>query len=137
MAGCAVGPDEIDGRIVPKPAGQAAAAVREAQKGATPGPSTSQFPSRTVRVEDPRLIEQLQAAGVNYLGERPGLFSQLLWVWILPLGAMALLWIDLSRRLRGGGEPPGNLATVSAGPDTDHEEKLAGGIPMLRDQALR
>ncbi len=89
VAECAVGPDEIDGRIVPKAAGKAAAAP---------------FPFRTVRVEDPRLIEQLQAAGVKYTGERPGFLSQLLWIWILPLGAMALLWMALSRRLGAAGE---------------------------------
>ncbi len=38
------------------------------------------------------------------MGVRPGLLSQLWWSWLLPIGAMMLLWMALSRRLGTTGE---------------------------------
>jgi cell division protease FtsH len=59
---------------------------------------------RTVRVEDPELIGDLERAGVQFKGERPGVMSQLLLLWFLPLGILLLLWSFIGRRLRGAGE---------------------------------
>jgi cell division protease FtsH len=56
-----------------------------------------------VRVEDPKLVEELEAAGVTFTGVRPGILSQFLLAWALPLGVMALLWIYLGRRLSNAG----------------------------------
>src|SRR5262245_6092737 len=65
VAECVVRPDEIRGRIEPKPD----------KKGEKEAP----FNFRTVRVEDRKLTEQLDAAGVKYRAERPGFFSDFLW----------------------------------------------------------
>ena len=62
------------------------------------------FLFRTVRVEDPKLVEQMEAAGVEFTGVRPGFLSNFLFAWLLPIGAMLLIWGFLSRRLRAAGE---------------------------------
>lgn len=61
------------------------------------------FTFRTVRVEDPKLVEELQAANVKFTGVRPGFMSQFLLGWILPIGIMIALWVFLSRKIAGGG----------------------------------
>jgi cell division protease FtsH len=71
-------------------------------------PAAEPFPNepfrfRTVRVEDPKLVEELQQAGVIFEGVRPSFLSQFLLAWVLPLGMMILLWIFLSRRMGGAG----------------------------------
>ena len=59
---------------------------------------------RTVRVEDPDLVRDLQKAGVEYTGVRPGFMSQFLWAWVIPIAAMVLLWRFLSRRMGSIGQ---------------------------------
>ena len=56
---------------------------------------------RTVRVEDPDLLAALEAAGVDYTGERPRLLPQLLMM-LLPLLLLVVIWIAVFRRLGGG-----------------------------------
>ena len=72
--------------------------------------STSQvaqpFLFRTVRVEDPALVEELQAAGVQFAGVKPSLLAQFVLAWLLPIGVMIALWMYLGRKLSnaaGGG----------------------------------
>ena len=62
-----------------------------------------------MRVEDPKLVEELQAAGVKFTGIRPGLLSQFLLAWLLPIGIMVALWIFLGRRLSSAG---GSLLSI-------------------------
>jgi len=59
---------------------------------------------RTVRVEDPDLVKDLQKAGVQYTGERAGFMSEFIWAWVLPIGAMVLLWRFLSKRMGSIGQ---------------------------------
>jgi cell division protease FtsH len=66
--------------------------------------SDKPFLFRTVRVEDPRLVDELQDANVRFAGERPGMLSQFLLSWIVPLGIMVLLWSFIGRRLGSAGE---------------------------------
>ena len=40
---------------------------------------------RTVRVEDPQLVDELQAAGVRFTGVRPSMIATFFWSWMLPL----------------------------------------------------
>jgi len=67
-------------------------------KSTTNAPPTEPFLFRTVRVEDPKLVEELQKAGVKFAGVRPGFLSQFLLAWVLPLGLMVLLWVYLGRK---------------------------------------
>jgi cell division protease FtsH len=102
--------NEIDGRIVPPAASQQNAA--SPRPSSTPGPSAEASPAtetqgfffRTERIEDPDLVRDLQAAGVEYVAARPGVLSQLLLSWVLPLGAMLVVWSLLARRLGGAGQ---------------------------------
>jgi cell division protease FtsH len=81
---CAVREDEIAGKIEPRAAGD--------EKPAAP------FYFRAVRVEDPDLVKELQAAGVRYTGQRPSALSQFLVSWVLPIALMFALWSFLARR---------------------------------------
>ncbi|HEX4149503.1 MAG TPA: ATP-dependent zinc metalloprotease FtsH, partial [Pirellulales bacterium] len=67
-------------------------------------PPTTAFEFRTVRVEDPELVDQMEAAGVKFQGVRQGLLSQFLIAWLLPLGLMMLFWFFLSRRMGSVGQ---------------------------------
>jgi cell division protease FtsH len=88
-----VGRDEITGRIEPR-----VEAPAEGEEEAKP------FEFRTVPIEDPNLIEELEAAGIEFHGRRPGIFSTMLLVWMLPLALLILFWIFLSRRMGSAGE---------------------------------
>src|SRR5262245_3087793 len=92
VAECLVKPDEIQGRIKPNP--DKKSKVKEPK-----GPEEP-FDFRTVRVEDRRLTQELEAAHVKFTGVRPGFFSEIFWAWIVPIGLMALLWWFLIRRFR-------------------------------------
>ena len=114
--------DTIEGKIQPKPqppGAQSETATSDASAlssdsntlfGKLPTTSSNSTPPdkvflfRTIRVEDPKLVEQLQAAHVRFSGERPGLVSQFLLSWIVPLGIMILIWSFVGRRLGSAGE---------------------------------
>lgn len=76
--------DDIRGRIEPK--------------------DGNPFTFRTIRLEDPKLVEELENKGVEFTGVRPGFLSEILWTWILPIGVMLLLWSFLFRRMGSAGE---------------------------------
>lgn len=64
--------------------------------------STRQF-FRTIRVDDPKLVEQLDAAGVKFSGVRPSFLQQFFTGWILPLAIIALIWMFIIRRMAASG----------------------------------
>lgn len=65
---------------------------------------TGPFNFRTVRVEDPQLVGQLEAAGVKFTGVRPGFLSRVLLAWVIPLGLLMLIWFVVFRRLGSAGQ---------------------------------
>src|SRR5262249_3853523 len=75
---CTVREESIDGKIrlsgepatAKAPGGQTNATVTAA------GPK--EFLFHTIRVQDPKLVEELEAAKINFKGERPGFLSQFL-----------------------------------------------------------
>ncbi|MEZ6097839.1 MAG: ATP-dependent zinc metalloprotease FtsH [Pirellulaceae bacterium] len=89
---------------------------KEVAKAGSSGKASKpeEFIFRTVRVEDPKLVEELEAAGVRYEGVRPSFLSNLLLAWILPLGLMFLLWTFLSRRLGAAGQAVMNIGKSRA-----------------------
>jgi cell division protease FtsH len=91
---CDIRQDEIRGLITPK---------GKAEKGKAERP-TEPFHFRTVRVEDPKLVEELQAAGAKYTGVRPGFLTEILWSWVVPLGVMILFWWFIMRRISAAGQ---------------------------------
>jgi len=108
--------NEIEGRIVPKatnpqaPAAEASPTTspENAAKQPTPSHSPKEAPApfifRTERVDDPGLVNQLQAAGVKYAAQRPGFLSQLLGAWILPIAIIFIFWSLLARRMGAAGQ---------------------------------
>lgn len=152
VADCEIKETEIIGHIVPPPGpGQAKAsspsgspesttaqpqpeapAKSSPAKDSPPGPAeknaqaqpepTPPFVFRTVRVEDPKLVDELEAKGVQYTGVRPGILSSLLIAWLLPIAIISIFWLFLSRRLGSAGQAVMNFgksrAQVSADRNT-------------------
>jgi cell division protease FtsH len=126
--------NEIDGRIVPKQEtskpGESATPSPSLGTPASPSPATSASPSpgkepfyfRTERLEDPGLVNELQAAGVQYSAARPGVISQFLLAWVLPIVVMVLIWSFIMRRLGGASQAAFAIgksrAKLVADPDT-------------------
>ena len=107
-----VHPDEILGQAREKsgdPERNAAASARE-------------FFFRTVRIEDPNLVSDLQAAGVEFAAVRPGLLSQVMLSWVLPIAVMVTVWMLIARRFANPGQSLLGLgrhrAQLVADPDT-------------------
>jgi cell division protease FtsH len=113
----AVKQDEVVGRILPLAARQTNAAppppvLKAPETNATEIPfglrrglaETRPFLFRTVRVEDPDLVKELQTAGVEYSGARPSALSQFLLAWVLPIIIMIGLWSLLARRMGAASE---------------------------------
>ena len=73
------------------------------EKENQPAPEKA-FAFRTVRVDDPDLVADLEKAGVKFTGVAPSFLSEFLWAWILPIGLMVLLWVFLSRKMGGIGK---------------------------------
>lgn len=104
---CVVKEDEIQGEIQPKaqpPAPAEAKASTNAPAAAKAPAPPKPFIFRTVRVEDSKLVDELQAAGVKFRGERPSFVSQFLLSWLVPLGIIILIWSFIGRRLGSAGE---------------------------------
>ncbi|MDW7979593.1 MAG: ATP-dependent zinc metalloprotease FtsH [Verrucomicrobiales bacterium] len=109
--------DEIVGRIVPRagsatnlveaghvlkaPAGEAAMTQPGGRRAAL---ESKPFSFRTVRVEDPDLVKELQAAGTEYRGMRPSAIAQFIVSWLLPIGVMLLFAALIMRRMGAVGE---------------------------------
>jgi cell division protease FtsH len=56
----------------------------------------------TVRVEDPKLLQELEAHQVKYTGQYDNGVAKTLLSWLLPLGLLVLLWSVFIRRLGPG-----------------------------------
>lgn len=83
--------------------------------------SKEKFIFRTVRVEDPKLIEQLEAAGVKFSGVHPGFLSEFIVSWVLPMALVVGLWIFLSRRLSSAGQAIMSIGRSKARMATDSD----------------
>jgi cell division protease FtsH len=113
VADALVKQDEITGRIVPIGSSLTNAAVPEASLTRTKAhdagtnataTATSPFQFRTVRIEDPDLVRDLQASGAQYNGARPSFLSQFLLSWILPIAILVGIWTFMGRKLGTAGQ---------------------------------
>ncbi len=104
---------DITGKVLAQPSPPKAAAASETnavpraaerQKNQPSLAKDDAYPFRTVRVEDPDLVRDLEQASVEFTGVRPGFLSQFLWAWVVPIAAMLLLWSFLSRRVGSIGQ---------------------------------
>lgn len=83
---------------------QAAKSSPETKGAGTQAKAPAAFMFRTVRVEDPNLVSELEKEGVKFSGVRPGFMSEFLWAWILPIGLIALLWWFFSKKMGSLGQ---------------------------------
>src|SRR4051812_8135603 len=95
-------PEQITGRIGLK-GGTDTVAVRTTNSVAGKTDENN-FLFRAIRVEDPKLVEEMEKAGVKFTGSRPSFLSQFLLAWILPIGVMFLLWNVLARKIGSGAQ---------------------------------
>jgi len=94
---CKVGVSDIQGTIKTNPA-------LPPLTNATPN-LPPDFAFRTTRVDDdPKLVEELQAADVKFLGTRPNALVQFIMAWLVPIGIMLLIWSFIGRRMSAAGE---------------------------------
>src|SRR5204863_5842376 len=93
VSDCVIREDVIEGRIRP-------------QTNAVPQKADSSEPIvfRTGRVEDPKLTEELEKAGIKFIGARQNSWLQLISAWIFPLLLIAVMWSMFSRRMGKAGE---------------------------------
>jgi len=101
---CVIREDDIQGEILPKSSPPAAPEGTNSTAKATASQQPKPMLFRTVKVEDPKLVDELQAASVQFRGERPNLMSQFLLSWIVPIGIMVLIWTFVGRRIGSAGE---------------------------------
>ncbi|HEY3294806.1 MAG TPA: ATP-dependent zinc metalloprotease FtsH [bacterium] len=58
----------------------------------------------SVRVEDPHLVDSLDARHIQYKGDKSGnIWQSILFTWILPMAIIFIIWSFLLRRMGGGG----------------------------------
>jgi cell division protease FtsH len=72
----------------------------ENEKTAPEGP----FLFRTIRVEDPKLVDELVEHHVQFVGTRPSILSTFLFAWILPILFFAGIYYFLTRRMGSMGQ---------------------------------
>ncbi len=95
---------EIVGELALEPAPDDA---NEPAEPTEPAPREVAF--RTVRIEDPDLVDALEEAGVPYAGVPTSAFGELLLTWLLPFGLMLalLVWFFRGAAKRAGGQMMG------------------------------
>lgn len=96
VADAKVGVTEINGTIKSMPG-------LPGLTNATPN-LPAEFTFRTTRVDDEKLVQELQAANVKFIGVRPNALTQFVMAWLVPIGLMLLLWSFISRRMSAAGE---------------------------------
>lgn len=100
-------PPKPSGKAEPaSPAGRPTAEKPPAKPGfSLSGPTGGEPPRfRTARVEDPKLTEELEKAGVTFKGEHPGLLGNILMLWVVPILLISVFWWFLSRRVSSAGQ---------------------------------
>ncbi len=85
-------------KTAPAPAATGEAA--EDEKTAPEGP----FLFRTIRVEDPKLVDELVEHHVQFVGTRPSILSTFLFAWILPILFFVGIYYFLTRRMGSMGQ---------------------------------
>jgi cell division protease FtsH len=101
---CEIKDEDITGKVVPKTKPESAQSQTNKTTVANASKEPSSFYFRTVRVDDPKLTEELEQAKVQFRGVRPSFLSQFFLAWVLPIGLMLLLWSLLARRMGAAGQ---------------------------------
>jgi cell division protease FtsH len=119
VANVVVKQDEIMGQLISEPKGATNALPKKEEEAGKTNQTLARLPSatnhttvaesrpemfRTVRVDDPALVHDLEQAGIKFSGMQPGFLSQFLLGWGLPIAIMAAIWLFMSRRMKGLGQ---------------------------------
>jgi cell division protease FtsH len=81
------------------------------------------FPFETVRVEDPALTSELEAAGIPFKGEVTSNWLPTILSWVAPVGLFFLMWIYLGRKMGSGS---GGLMQIGKSKAKVYIEKKTG-----------
>jgi cell division protease FtsH len=81
------------------------------------------FPFETVRVEDPALTSELEAAGIPFKGEVTSNWLPTILSWVVPVGLFFLMWIYLGRKMGSGS---GGLMQIGKSKAKVYIEKKTG-----------
>ena len=84
-----------DGRV------QGVVVAEETVRATLKGSPKGTRPFSAIRIEDPKLIEDLEKAGVKYAGESPNKWVAEIVGWIIPLVFLVALWSFFFRRMGG------------------------------------
>ncbi|HVG61014.1 MAG TPA: ATP-dependent zinc metalloprotease FtsH [Hyalangium sp.] len=124
-------------------------------KDNTPPPPPQPGQERTLRGElnalpwmaykvpgDEKLVELLEEKGIPYEAVPQSGFSELIWIWLLPMGLVLLFWSFMMRRVTGGmGQGPQSVmsfgktrAKVQAEADTGVGFKDVAGVDEAVDE---
>jgi len=96
----------------------------ETKEASTQPKAPAAFMFRTVRLEDPDLVRDLEKGGVKFTGMRPSFISEFLWAWVLPIGFIALLWWFFSKRIGSLGQSVMSFGSSGAKLVADTETKV-------------
>jgi cell division protease FtsH len=99
VAECEVKDEEIVGKYRP-PATEGSSSTNAPPTNAPP----KEVLFRTIRLEDPKLVDELQAAKVKFVGVRPNYMSQLLIAWVLPIAFLFLMGSFIARKMGATGQ---------------------------------
>ena len=81
-------------------------------------------PFTTIRVEDPGLTAELEAAGIPFRGEVTSNWLPTILSWVVPVGLFFLFWSYLMKRMEGGGA--GGLMQIGKSKAKVYIEKKTG-----------
>jgi cell division protease FtsH len=108
-----------------------AASAETAQEAAPEAP----FLFRTIRVEDPKLVDELVAHHVKFVGTRPSMLTTFLVAWILPLLFFGGIWYFLSRRMGSMGQTVMSIGKSKARLIADKDTGVSFGDVAGCDEA--
>lgn len=100
-------PEEVQGRLTDLEVGQILSAEQVAHFRRW-GEREMRF--RAVRVEDPKLVELLEAKGVPFAGRTASTWLMNILSWVLSAALFIGIWLFVLRRLAGSGGPGGLMA---------------------------
>jgi len=81
---------------------------------------------RTVRVEDPQLVADLQAAGVSFAGRVEARWLATVLAWVVPVVLFVAIWLYLIRRIGMMGGGGGGLLEIGKSKAKVYMEKQTG-----------
>src|SRR4026209_272797 len=73
----------------------------ERVRGMMKGGAKGTHPFATIRIEDPKLLEDLEKSGVKFTGEAPNKWLAEIVGWIIPIIFLIALWSFFFRRIGG------------------------------------